>query len=224
MHGTLKHKFLAAARRGHLHELRLSVVLGAFILLLSAISLLATNYAQLRKSNEAVRRTNLALREIAEVDAKLVGVEMTVRGYALTNDPLFITAQKYEREHLATAMGILAQAISSEPTQQARFAAIRELIAQRLALYARLFALGPGHARAVADAITNMPKRKEMLAARLTLTDLREHELALLDARQADLERDALHAFLLAVVLVVISFLFGAVGLTLSQRPYAREA
>lgn len=150
--------------------------------------------------------------EIAEVDAKLVGVEMTVRGYALTDDPKFLRYQHYERSHTMTAMDKLAQLVADQPAQMRRLELLRGLVAKRLALYSQLSGLGPGHASDVAAAITDPKKRDDMLSARLTLQAMRDDQLKLLASRQATSEHQAAHTFKLAFAFVILAFLLSALG------------
>ena len=199
-------------QRGYLRQTGTPMLFAAIVLLLSGIVMLGANVSVLRANSAMVQRTDDALIQISEVDAKLVGVEMTVRGYALTDDPSFLRYQQYERSHIAAAMDRLAALIANEMSQASRFAELRDVVAKRLALYAYLSGLGPGHAKEVAAAITDPAKRHDMLSARSHLTDMRNQELKLLTERQGASARQASRTYALAIGIVVLAFGFGALG------------
>jgi CHASE3 domain sensor protein len=189
----------------------------AAVLLLCAITLIGASYNRLRQTNAEVQRATSVLLQIAEVDAKLVGMEMTVRGYALTDDPAFLKRENYERIHLISAMQQLGGLIARESSQREGFAHLRVVVAKRIALYAYLSGPGIDRAREVARVITDTDKRREMLSGRLTLNALRDRELKLLQDRQAAQERDAWNAFLIAIGIIVTAFVLGGIGLLISQ-------
>jgi len=214
----------ALFERGHLREMGTPTLFAAIVLLLSGMALLGANVSELRNSYAWVQRSNAVLLQIAEVDSKLVGVEMTVRGYALTDDPAFLRRQRYERDHAMMAMDKLAALMADHPRRLVRVADLRTLVSKRLALYASLSGLGPGHAKGVAAAITDPQKRNDMLAVRLGLNDLRDNELKLLTARQEESARQATHTYKLATAFVVLAFLFSALGLVFTLYGRRRAA
>jgi CHASE3 domain sensor protein len=189
----------------------------AVVLLLCAIALMGASYTRFRETNSEVHRATSVLLQIAEVDAKLVGMEMTVRGYALTDDPAFLVRENYERIHLISAMRQMDGLVAQESSQREGFARLRAVVAKRMALYAYLSGLGSDRAREVARIITDTDKRREMLSGRLTLNALRDQELKLLQERQAVQERDAWRSFLIAIIIIVAAFVLGGIGLLVSQ-------
>ena len=207
----------SAVRGGNLRSVATPILLAALVLLVSAIALIGASYTHFRETNAEVHRATSVLLQIAEVDAKLVGMEMTVRGYALSDDPAFLMREDYERIHLISAMQKLQGLIAQEPSQREGFAHLRVVVADRMTLYAHLSGLELDRAREVARAITDNDKRREMLSARLTLNALRDRELKLLQDRQMTQERDAWHAFLIAISIIVAAFVLGGVGLLISQ-------
>jgi CHASE3 domain sensor protein len=204
-------------QRGYLRQTGTPMLFAAIVLLLSGIVLLGANVSVLGANSTLVQRTDDALIQISEVDAKLVGVEMAVRGYALTDDPSFLNYQQYERNHVTAAMDRLATLIAGEASQTSRFALLRVLVAKRLTLYTYLTDLGSGHAKEVADAITDPLKRHDMLSARLTLNALRDRELKLLAERQAVSAHQATRTYTLAIGIVVLAFVFAVLGLAFAQ-------
>jgi CHASE3 domain sensor protein len=209
-------------QRGYLRQIGTPVLFAAVVLLLSGVLLLSANVAALRKSSAFVDRTNHTLLQIAEVDARLVGVEMTVRGYALTDDPAFLEYQNNERARLKIAMDKLAPLIADEASQTSGFSRLQVVVAKRLALYAYLSGLGPGHAKAVAAAITDKAKRRGMIEARATLNAMRDRQLQFLAERQATASLQAGRTYELAIGIVVLAFVFSALGFAFAL--YGRSA
>jgi len=199
-------------RRGHLRQTGVSCLFGAVVLLLSGMMLLGANVSKLRDSYTRVQRSNAVLLQLAEVDAKLVGVEMTVRGFALTDDPAFLKYQKYEREHTTAAMDKLATLIGTDASRASSFRLLKSLVAKRLALYAYLSRLGPGHAHDVAIAIRDPAKRNNMLNARTLMAHLRDDEMKLLAERQDAAAGQAAYSYKLAFGIVVLAFILSALG------------
>lgn len=199
-------------RRGHLRQTGASCLFGAVVLLLSGMMLLGANVSKLRDSYTRVQRSNAVLLQLAEVDAKLVGVEMTVRGFALTDDPAFLKYQKYEREHATAAMDKLAALIGTDASRASSFKLLKSLVAKRLALYAYLSGLGPGHAHEVSVAIRDPAKRNDMLNARILMAHLRDDEMKLLAARQDAATQQAAYSYKLAFGIVVLAFVLSALG------------
>ena len=192
-------------------------LIGSVVLLISALLLLGANVSALRNSFAWVQRTDDVLVQLAAVETRLVGNELTVRGYALTDDPVFLTYQKNEQEQMATAMGKLSTLIAEEPSQKNRFTALRALVGKRMAHFADLTRLGPGHAQDVAVAIRDPNKRAVMRAARTQVIAMRNEELKLLANRQAAVAEQSTRAYELAIGIVVLAFVFAVLGFAFAQ-------
>jgi two-component system, LuxR family, sensor kinase FixL len=204
-------------RQGYLRQIGTPTLIGSVVLLISALLLLGANVSALRNSFAWVQRTDDVLVQLSEVELRLVGNELTVRGYALTDDPVFLTYQKSERDQMAEAMRKLAALIADEPSQKSRFAVLRGLVDKRMAHFAYLTSLGPGHAQEVAVAIRDPQKRTVMRAARAQVIALRAEELKLLANRQAAVAQQSTRAYQLAIGIVLLAFVFGGLGLAFAQ-------
>ena len=192
-------------------------LIGSVVLLMSALLLLGANVSALRDSFVWVQRTEDILVQLSEVETRLVGNELTVRGFALTDDPVFLTYQKSEQEQMAAAMAKLTALIAEEPSQTGRFAVLRRLVDKRMALFADLTNLGPGHAQDVAAAIRDPDKRTVMRATRAQVIAMRNEELKLLANRQADVAQQSARTYELAIGIVILAFVFGGLGLAFAQ-------
>jgi CHASE3 domain sensor protein len=211
-------------RRGHLRQTGTSCLFCAVVLLLSGMMLLGANVSKLRDSYAWVQRSDTVLLQLAEVESRLVGVEMTVRGYALTDDPAFLGYQKPERERLLIAMDKLAALLGGDASRAALFMQLQDKTEKRLVLYAYLSALGPGHAQDVAAAIRDPAKRNDMNMAHDLIRLLRVKELKLLAARQDATAQQAAHSYNLAFGIVVLAFALSALGFALMLYGRGRAA
>lgn len=214
MHTALE-KFRILIAAGRLRPAGTQIMIVSAMLLAASILLLWGSYSHLTHSLETDRRTNEAILLIDQVELKLVGVEQTVRGYALTGDRAFLGWGGNERRDLSRAMSGLAAAMDQEPDQKARFRDMRRLVNQRLDLYAYL--VRPEHAKDVGRAMLDPRKRLVMSKARRLLADLRRTQTHLLQIRQADTARNARMTLYLATGIVLLAFVSVVFGIVLIQ-------
>lgn len=206
--------------RARLRRLGLPLVLAAVGLLVAAMAMLGANVSALRASYSRVQQSNSVLLELAEINTLVMGIDMTVRGYALTDNPDFLTYQADNRRRLDYAIENLAALTSGDRAQAARVSSLRPLIAEHEELFLQLSSHGPGHAKEVAAAISDPAKRKIRYAVQNTLTVIHNEEVELLSASQKMAEQQVARTIYLALGIIVFAFLAGIVGvaLTLNQR------
>ena len=203
--------------RGGVRRLGMPALVIAVAMLVAAVLLLGVNVSALRGSFEWVQKSDDILLEISEVENAVIGHELTVRGYALSNDPVFLRYEDSERGHIARAMHRLAALASGDPQQTRLESDLQRSIARHTAVFSQLTALGPGHAADVARAIRDPAKRSVMAAARDGIEAFRTAELAILAQRQARAARQASRTYGLAVGIVMAAFLLGGLGVFVSQ-------
>ena len=191
------------------------MLLGAVVLLVSAMAMLSENVSQVRESYAWVQRSNAALLDLAEINTQVMGIDMTVRGYALTGNPAFLKYEADNRELLRRAIDDLASLTSHEPGHSVSIATLRVLVARHEAVFSRLSALGPGHLKDVAAAITDPAKREARYAVQRALTVLHADEVSLLTARRSAAERQASRTFEIAFGIVFLAFVASALGFAL---------
>jgi CHASE3 domain sensor protein len=206
--------------RAGLRELGLPMLITAVVLFVAAMAMLGANVSAVRESYSRVQRSNSVLLELAAINTLVMGIDMTVRGYALTDNPDFLVYEADNRRRLGYAIDNLASFASADPGQSARIARLRPLVAQHEALFAQLSSLGPGHAKEVATAIADPAKRKMRYAVQNALTAIHNDEVKLLATRQQTAERQVSYTFDLAVGIIAFAFMAGTVGfaLTLHSR------
>ncbi|MGA7675816.1 MAG: CHASE3 domain-containing protein [Rhizomicrobium sp.] len=210
------HKFRDFLERASLRDIGVPALLAAAVLFVSAMSMLNANVSALRESYGRVQRSNSVLLDLAEINTLVMGIDMTVRGYALTDNPDFLVYEADNRNRLGMAIDNLASLLSDEPGQSASMAKLRALVASHEEVFSQLSSLGPGHAKDVAAVIVDPEKRKIRYAVQNTLTAMHNGEMKQLSARQQAVERQVSHTFNLALGIVAFAFVAGAVGFALT--------
>jgi CHASE3 domain sensor protein len=207
---------------GHLQLLGTPMLTGSVALLICGVLLLGMNVSALRQSFAWVQRSDDILIAVSDIKTHVVGNELTVRGYALTDDPIFLRYQKSELHALAENMGKLSRLMADDPTQQSRFVQLKAVVGRHTALFTHLTALGPGRATDVAYAIIDKDNRTVMNNARAALDKLRAIELAILARRQQTTELEVSRTYAMTVGIVVLAFGLGVIGIALLR--YGRTA
>lgn len=210
--------FMVLVRRGYLRQAATPLLVGAVALLVSAVIMLGVNVSTMRKNFAWVQQADDVLQQLSGVETGVVGNELTVRGYALTNDPRFLLYQKANRQRVADSMNKLAALVAGDPLQAARFERLRRIVARHSAIFGALTGLGPGHAKDVAAAIVDPKNRSVMDKTRSQLDAFRGEELELLAERQADAAHQASRTYNIAVAIVVAAFLLGGLGVLVGRH------
>lgn len=206
-----------------LRELGMSVLFAAVVLFVAAMAMLSRNVSQITETYGWVEKSNTILQRLYAVELKIAGVEMTVRGYALTSNPMFVRLHQQNHDKLLSATKVLGDLVESEPALQADYDKLRMLVLQHDTLYASLIALGPGHQDIVAEVITNPSKRQPRTMAVAILNKMRAREQGLLAERQSAAEHKAKSTYRLAISIAGLAFLAGTLGFTLTLFGRRRE-
>lgn len=205
-------------RRGHLRSVGTQIIIVAVALLVAALLLLSVNVTKLQESFAWVQDTDDEIILIAQVEARLERSELTVRGYALTNDAVFLEYHRSEVRQMSIVLDKLGKAVEDDPvSMKAAFAKTRMLVTQRMNEFAQLLALGPDHAPDVANAIRDNGYHTLMRATRAALEHMQILEMQELAERHASAAEQARRTYAIAIGIVVLAFVFGALGLAFVQ-------
>lgn len=208
---TIKHH----VRSGHLRAAGVEMLLAAIALLIAGMILMGANLAEVRKTGLAAKTSEYALQEIAEVDGGILGIELSMRGYALTADPVY--AQRYvtRMQLLDKATVRLNAAMAQDAPECNRVKALNDFLRRRKAYFNQLAAIPPDKINLVVAEIKRPQVRDERIAAREILQLLRANEMKRLSDRQASAERQMEQTFVLSSVIVVLGFILAILGLGL---------
>lgn len=202
-------------QRIDLREFGISALFAAMVLFITAMVMLDQNVSQVRTSFSWVERAYQVQKQIDAVNNRMAGVEMTVRGYALTGDPAFI--QRHQRSHAYVVKGLveLGRLIGNEPALKADYAALKLAVGKHETLYGALIGLGPDRQALVAQAITDPEKRAIQKAAIDALNRIEATELRLMAERRAKIEEGARLTYGIALSVASLAFLTGTLGFAL---------
>ena len=214
----------ARLHRMELREFGVSALVAAVVLFVAAMAMLNQNVAQLRRSFTWVEQVYAVQKRFDAVNSRIVGVEMTVRGYALTGDPAFLLRHRKAHSNLVVLMRNLRDLAATETALQADFAELEKAVALHEALYDSLIGQGPQHQAVVAEAIANPAKRRFNERVVQALVRMEATEQRLWAERHAAAERDAQWTYAIALGIAGLAFLAGSLGfaLTLFGRPRSR--
>lgn len=210
---VVRQRFDQLLQQGWLRPVGREIMIAAAVMLAAAFLLLGVNYEHMQRGFALHERADTTLLMLDQTESKLVGVEMTVRGYALTHDVSFLTYQADERAALRDLLHQLDAALVDEPAQKAHFDRLRPMIDQRLKLYAYLST--PAHAAEAAHAITDPATRKVMRDVRTGLRDMCDKQLGLLRQRQEALKQQVRQTALMTGFILLFAFASVILGIVM---------
>ena len=188
-------------------EVGQAMLVTGLVLLVSAAVLLFAAEGKLRRSNGEVQRTTAALLQLDEIEALVIGVDYSARGFALTGQDLFRTHEHDKQIGLKQAVmqlyGLMA------PSQHAAIENLGDLADKHAAVYAALVSKGPGQLKEVAAVITDPVERKKRYDVMAALSSLRQEELDALTVEQANTAYQLRYTSILTFLIVAVAFLGG---------------
>jgi CHASE3 domain sensor protein len=203
----------------HMRPLGMQFLFAAFVLLLCGLMLLGANVRELGRNYKWVQQSDNILLRLDALETGVIGDELSVRGYALTDNPVFLG---YQRSNRIQADEALKQLAAEDPSAAPRFDRLRRAAARHQALFGALTGRGPGHGREVAEAIVDPRFRAVTAEFRAALETVRDYAVAQLAERERAAAGKTRQTAQLAVGIVVAAFLFGLGGVALGQ--YSRRS
>ena len=200
-------------RQSYLRELGVPALFGAIVLLGSATLLLFANVAALRGSLRYIEHSQHVLNRIADLETGILKDELTVRGYALTGDPQFLSLQKYGQLRSEGDRQELLRLAAFEPQRAAEYRQVMANVAWHLKTFAELRGNGPDRATKVARAIVDPAIRAKMRTTRVGLVSIREAEVRDLGERQRLMAEQITRAFVLAMGIILVAFILSGLGI-----------
>ena len=202
----------AQTKRGHLHDMGLPILFGAVVLLVSATMLLGANISALHGNLERIDHSQQVVYQISRLEVERLGLELAVRGYALTGDKLLLQIQHEGDVRRNAALANMERLIATEPTRAPQYRKLMQDIRNHAAVFDRLTEPGPDRAGTVARAILDPKLRAMKYGIRDELVTLRSAEMRDLGARQRDITNQLARAFFLALGIILAAFLLGGIG------------
>lgn len=201
--------------RGLLRELGIPSLLVALVLFVSAMTLLGTNVSEMRAAYGRVQQSNEAILQAAMVNTDILRVEMIVRGYALSGDPVYLRWQEEAERNLRARVAGFGPLFSATADERADVAALRGLIEEHIAYFDRLARQVPVDRQRVITEIVDYGKQAKRRPIEDLLVDMRADLAQRLAGQQEDAEARVIGAYRYAIGISAVALLFGALGFAL---------
>jgi CHASE3 domain sensor protein len=201
--------------QGLFRDLGLPALVTSLVLFVSAMALLGANVSELRTGYGRVQQTNAALVQIAMINADILRIEMTVRGYTLSGDPIYLKWQKMSENELDKRLATLAKAVSDDPDERQDLADLKSLLAAHHAYFQAMAKLAQTDRDRVTAEMVDYSKKVKRRPIENLLTDMRDDQTRRLAQQEHSSERRVLSAYRYAIGISAIALMLGGIGFAL---------
>ncbi len=208
------------SRSGSLRSLGVPLLAVTSALLIAALILMSMTLSNLKDSRRQSEAMQDTLLELTTIESRLMDFDGALSGYALSGIPWYQIRMKDDYNELHGALAKLGHSLKDDPAQLRRYKSLVALVQKRDAYNAYL--TKPEHRSEIARSET-------ALAARIVTDNIRGRLWEVLDSErtnrrlnQAALVEQARSSFRIAIGIVLLTFLFGALCLLLSSLPRER--
>lgn len=213
--GHRRSRFWDFLDKGLLRELGVPALVASLVLFVSAMTLLGANVSELRASYARVQRANDVLIEIASINSDILRIEMTVRGYALSNDPQYLYWQQMATDGLDLRVARLEKMVADDPDERADIVTLKKLLRDHGSYFGSMIKMATAdRARLVAEMVDYSKKVKRRPIENL-LSDMRADETRVLALEEREAETRVVNAYRYAIGISMVALLLGALGFTL---------
>ncbi|MGB8601930.1 MAG: CHASE3 domain-containing protein [Rhizomicrobium sp.] len=196
--------------------------MGAIVMLIAGMILMGANISELRQLGQAGQRSNQALRYLADVDSNILSTELSLRGYALSGQQVFVQFYQEQATGLRAAIGQLNATLADCPQEAARLGQLNTFVSRRLVDFPALISLKAAHSEVVTHASIDLSLRAERIRVERIIGVIRDDEIKLSYDRQAAAERKIRQTYVLSSVIVILAFGLVVLGLVLMGAVHFR--
>jgi CHASE3 domain sensor protein len=200
---------------GLFRELGVPALVVSLVLFVSAMTLLGANVSELRSGYARMQQTNTALLQIAMVNADILRVEMTVRGYTLSGDPSYLSWLKKTNDGLQKRLIILEKLAGDDPDERADAVMLKKLLDAHATYFERMAQMALTDRDRVVTEMVDYSKKVKRRPIENLLTDMRNDETRRLSEQQHDAETRVVNAYRNALAISLLALLLGAIGFAL---------
>lgn len=200
---------------GILREMGLPTLVVSLVLFVSAMVLLGANISELREGYLRVQHSNLALLELEGVDNDILRIEMTVRGYVLSNDPIYLTWKEMSSSRLHDRVAGFDVLFGHDPGQRSRLKRLRRLLDEHCLYFDSLAKRAPAEHRQVVSEILDYGKKIGRRGIEDTLVEMRTAEMRELAEGQLQSENRAVQAYGYAIGMAAAALFLAGIGFAL---------
>lgn len=197
---------------GFLGELGIPALVASLVLFVCAMTLLGANVSELRAAYARVQQTNDALVQIANVNNDMLRVEMVVRGYALSGDPVYLTWLKISRANMQTRLAALDKLVQGDDELTGDVVRLRSLLGEHGRYFEDLAQLVTTDRPRVIAEIVDYGKKVKRKPIEDQLVAMRGDLMGILADKHHDAEVRVVGAYRYAIGISSIALLLGAFG------------
>jgi len=201
-----------------LRELGIPSLVVSLVLFVSAMTLLGASVSELRAAYGRVQQSNEAILQVSMVNTDILRVEMIVRGYALSGDPIYLRWQKEAVRNLRNRIATFAPLFSATDDTRGDVVNLRRLTEQHIATFDGMARRVPSDRQRVIAEIVDYGKKVKRRAIENLLVDMRADLAQRLAVQQQDAESRVVNAYRYAAGISAVALLFGAFGFALLLR------
>ncbi|GAA0530790.1 CHASE3 domain sensor protein [Rhizomicrobium palustre] len=198
--------------RGILREMGLPMLVVSLVLFVSAMTLLGANVSELRQSYMRVQHSNTALLELEGVDNDILRIEMVVRGYVLSDNPIYLIWMQSIEGKLHDRVAGFDALFGDYPEQRQRLAQLRQLLLAHNAYFEGLAKRAKTERGAVVGEILAYGKKVGRKGIEDTLVDMRSAEMKALAREQASAESRVVSAYRYALGMSALALVLAGLG------------
>lgn len=208
----LPSKFWDALGRGILREIGYPALMVSLVMFVCAMALLSSNISELRRSYARAERSNQALVQMAMVNADILRVEMIIRGYALSGDPIYLVWKDMAYVQLHDRVKAFPALFAGEPVQLAHLKQLQRLLDAHCATFDRLSKMIAVDRAGVITEIVEYGKKVKRRSIENLLLQMRADEMEDLSARQRIAEERVTDSYHYAIGISAVALILGALG------------
>jgi CHASE3 domain sensor protein len=201
--------------QGLFRDLGLPALVASLVLFVSAMALLGANVSELRNGYARVQQTNNALVQIAMINADILRIEMTVRGYALSGDPHYLAWQKMSEDGVNKRVAVLAKMVADDPEERRDVATLNALLIEHRTYFQAMAKLATTDRDRVIAEMVDYSKKVKRRPIETLLADMRDDETRRLAQQEQEGERRVVVGYRYAVGISAIALMLGALGFAL---------
>jgi hypothetical protein len=191
--------------------------------LATALILMSFTISRLKASLAAGEATESTLLEITSVDSRLLDSDGVLNGYVISADPWFAHRIELNRSDFRAAMAKLGNSVDNDPELYDMYLSVKDRLAKRQAYFEYL--AQPQHRKEVANVARSPAAQSERnLTDELhgRLRGLLRAERAKRNAQHTDMIHESQKSYWIAVGVVILFILSGAINLLLANAKPAR--
>lgn len=215
MLATPRSRFWDVLDAGILREMGLPMLVVSFVLFVSAMTLLSANVSELRQGYVRVQQSNEALLELESVNNDILRIEMTVRGYILSGDPIYLTWKQLGTSAMHDRVATFDSVFGRDPDQMANVKKLRALLIEHGAFFDSLAKRVPTDRERVIAEIVAYGRRIGRRNIENQLLMMRAREMKELGQQEVLSETRVVNAYRYAIGMSAAALLLAGLGFAL---------